>query len=59
MLIRELEKRKIETVDTQKAFEEDHRKNSTLLYFLDDSHWNAKGVRLAADRTVELIEKKD
>ncbi len=58
-LIQELKKRKIETVDLQKTFEDEYRENLTLLYFLDDSHWNAKGVRLAADRMVELIEKKE
>jgi lysophospholipase L1-like esterase len=57
-LIQELKKRKIETVDTQKAFEDEYRKNSALLFFLDDSHWNPKGVRLAADRTAKLIEGK-
>lgn len=57
-LIHELKKRKIETVDTQKAFEDEYRKNSALLFFLDDSHWNPRGVRLAADRTVKLIEGK-
>jgi alginate O-acetyltransferase complex protein AlgJ len=57
-LIQELKKRNIETVDTQKAFEDEYRKNSALLFFLDDSHWNPRGVRLAADRTVELIEGK-
>ncbi|MGO8989822.1 MAG: alginate O-acetyltransferase AlgX-related protein [bacterium] len=58
-LIRELKKRRIETVDTQKAFEDEYRKKSALLFFLDDSHWNPRGVRLAADRTVKLIEGKD
>jgi len=57
-LIQELKKRKIETVDTQKAFEDEYRENSALLFFLDDSHWNPSGVRLAADRTVKLIEGK-
>jgi len=57
-LIRELKKRNIETVDTQEAFEEEYRKNSALLFFLDDSHWNPRGVRLAAGRAVKLIEGK-
>lgn len=58
-LIQELKNKGIETVDTQKAFEDEVRKNSTLLYFPDDTHWNARGVRLAADRTVELIKKEN
>jgi alginate O-acetyltransferase complex protein AlgJ len=56
-LIRELKKRKVETVDTQKAFEDEYRKHSALLFFLDDSHWNPRGVRLAADLTARLMEK--
>lgn len=55
-LIQELKKRKVETVDTQKAFDDEYQKKSALLFFLDDSHWNPRGVRLAADRTVKLIE---
>jgi alginate O-acetyltransferase complex protein AlgJ len=58
-LIQELKKRKIETVDTQKAFEDEYRKNSALLFFLDDSHWNPSGVRLAANLTFELIKRND
>jgi alginate O-acetyltransferase complex protein AlgJ len=57
-LIKELKNRNIETVDTQKAFEDEYRKHSALLFFLDDTHWNPRGVRLAADRTVKLIEGK-
>ncbi len=58
-LIQELKKRKIETVDTQKAFEDEFRRNGTLLYFLDDSHWNGKAVQLAGDLTFELIKRND
>jgi alginate O-acetyltransferase complex protein AlgJ len=57
-LIQELKSRNIETVDTQKAFEGEYRRNGILLYFLDDSHWNGKGVQLAAEFTVKLIEGK-
>jgi hypothetical protein len=57
-LIRELKNRNIETVDTQKAFEDEYRHSGTLLYFLDDSHWNAKGVQLAADFSAKLFEGK-
>jgi hypothetical protein len=57
-LARELEDRKIETVDSQKAFEDEYRKNGTLLYFLDDTHWNGDGVELMADLIVKAIEEK-
>jgi hypothetical protein len=58
-LIQELKSRNIETVDTQRAFEDEYQNHSTLLYFLDDSHWNPKGVQLAADFTIKLIERKE
>lgn len=57
-LIRNLRKRDIEVVDTQKAFEDAYQNNGTLLYFLDDSHWNERAVQLAADLTVNSILKK-
>jgi hypothetical protein len=57
-LVRELKKRGIETVDSQKAFEEEYRRNGTLLYFLDDTHWNATGVRLMADLIVKAVGKR-
>jgi lysophospholipase L1-like esterase len=58
-LIQELKSRKIETVDMQRAFEDEYKNHSTLLYSLDDSHWNAKGVRLAADFTTKLINRDE
>jgi alginate O-acetyltransferase complex protein AlgJ len=58
-LIQELKRRNIETVDTQRAFENEYQNHSTLLYFLDDSHWNPKGVQLAADFTIKLIERDE
>lgn len=57
-LIQVLRERKIEVVDTQKAFEEEYRSNKTLLYFLDDSHWNEKAVQLTADLIVKSIFEK-
>ena len=47
----------IETVDVQKAFEDAFRNDSVLLYHAGDTHWNQKGVRLAADLIKTLIEK--
>jgi len=58
-LIQELKSRNIETVDTQRAFEDEYQNHSTLLYFLDDSHWNPEGVQLAADFTIKLIERNE
>ena len=52
-LIVELKRKKIETIDTQKAFEESYQKDSALLYRLDDTHWSPAAVRITAD----LIQK--
>ena len=48
-LIAALKRKKIETIDTQKAFEESYQKDSTLLYRLDDTHWSPEAVRITAD----------
>ena len=56
-LIDELKKKGIETVDTQRAFEEEYREKSTLLYHLDDTHWNANGVRIAATLIKDMVRK--
>ena len=58
-LISGLKSHGIETIDTQKAFEEVFQKNKVLLYHTDDTHWNPRGVRLAADLTARLIEKQE
>ena len=57
-LISELKSHGIETIDTQKAFEEVFRKKKVLLYHTDDTHWNGNAVRIAADLLAEVIEKK-
>lgn len=46
-----LKRHGIETIDTQKPFEEVFEENKVLLYHTDDTHWNANGVELK----VELI----
>jgi hypothetical protein len=56
-LIVELKKMGIETVDTQKAFDDAFRKG-VLLYNPDDSHWNVNAVRITAGLIKELIESK-
>jgi hypothetical protein len=54
-LIAELKRRKVETIDTQKAFEESYQKKSTLLYRLDDTHWSPEAVRITADLIGDAI----
>jgi hypothetical protein len=58
-LISELKSHGIETIDTQKAFEEAFRKNQVLLYHTDDTHWNGNAVRIAAGLLIKVIEEKD
>lgn len=38
----------VETVDTQKAFDE-AREKGVLVFHPDDTHWNGNGVRISAD----------
>ncbi len=54
-LISELKKYGVETIDTQKAFEEAFQKDHILLYHTDDTHWNGNGVRLTADLLAKSI----
>lgn len=56
-LISELKGHCIETIDTQKAFEEAFQKNQLLLYHTDDAHWNRNAVRIAADLLTKLIQE--
>ena len=45
----------IEVVETQQAFENAREKTGGLLYHTDDSHWNAHGVKIAADLIEEIL----
>jgi len=54
-VIVQLKKEGIDTIDTQKAFEEAYQKEQTLLYQSDDTHWSKEGVSLAAKLIVEAI----
>jgi len=45
----------IETIDTQKAFDEAYQKQGLLVFFPDDTHWNAHGVQIAADLLIKQI----
>ena len=47
----------IETVDTQKAFEDAFQKG-VLLYHTNDTHWNENAVKITAELIQELIERK-
>ena len=56
-LVQRLRELDVEVIDTQAAFDEAYQKRSILLYHLDDDHWNADGVRLAADLLVKQIRQ--
>lgn len=58
-LISELKKRGVETVNLQEAFEKEYQTNSTLLYWSDDTHWNDKGVQIAADLIEQMLKKDE
>ena len=58
-LISELKSYGVETIDTQRAFEEAFQKNKVLLYHTDDTHWNGNAVRIAADLLIKVIGEND
>jgi hypothetical protein len=57
-LISELKRHGVETIDTQRVFEEAFQKNRVLLYHTDDTHWNGNAIHITAGLIKELIEKK-
>jgi len=52
-LIDELQEMGVEVIDTQKAYEDITQVKDVHLYYRDDTHWNAEGVKVA----VALVEK--
>ena len=56
-LMSEVKKKGVETINLQDAYEREYHKHSTLLYWLDDTHWNAKGVEIAADLIEQMVKK--
>ena len=55
-LIRDLRDGGVEVVDTQKAFEEITQRKGVHLYHRDDTHWNAKGVEVAASLVADFLK---
>lgn len=56
-LISKLQKEGVEVIDIQKAFDEASGQNNILIYHTDDTHWNAYGVKIAADLTYKVLEE--
>jgi len=56
-LIERLKALGVEVVDTQTAFDQAARTSGETLYHDDDTHWNAKGVKLTAALLENLIKK--
>jgi hypothetical protein len=51
-----LREKKIKTINTLELFNKYRTTNTKLIYHLDDSHWNAKGVNLVAKKIAEIID---
>lgn len=51
-----LQENKINTINTLELFNKHRTSNSKLIYHLDDTHWNAKGVNLVAIKIAEILE---
>jgi alginate O-acetyltransferase complex protein AlgJ len=56
-LIKKMRELNVEVVNTQKTFN-NLTKTSVSLYHRDDTHWNAEGVKVAAELLEEVIRKK-
>jgi alginate O-acetyltransferase complex protein AlgJ len=57
-LVDRLKQLGVETVDTQPAFEKAFEEG-VLPYQNNDTHWNAEGVKIAADLLIKVIKEKD
>ncbi len=57
-LISDLDEKGVETVDTQKAFEDAFRRGVPL-YLRDDTHWSAEAVQIAAGLLAEKLGQKE
>lgn len=58
-LVRALRAEGVTAVDSQTAFNDVYVAGGEELYQIEDSHWNAAGVRVAARRLAEAIKSKD
>jgi alginate O-acetyltransferase complex protein AlgJ len=56
-LVKKLRELNVEVVDTQTTFS-NLSERSIALYHRDDTHWNAEGVKVAAELLEEVIRKK-
>lgn len=54
-----LEARGIESVDLFESYRNRLETGDDFLYFLDDTHWNDRGVSMAVRASIEIIEKSD
>jgi hypothetical protein len=56
-LVHRLQEEHVEVIDTMSAFEKAYHQYSTMLYHVDDDHWNAEGVRITAELLEHQIRK--
>ncbi|OGJ71765.1 hypothetical protein A3G69_01975 [Candidatus Peribacteria bacterium RIFCSPLOWO2_12_FULL_53_10] len=52
-----LEERKIAHVSLVKRFQEESGSGKDLLYWLDDTHWNARGIGVAVEEVMKKLEE--
>lgn len=55
-LDKELKKRNISCINSLKVFNDYRQKSNSLVYHLDDTHWNSKGVNIIVDEIVNEIK---
>ena len=55
-LLAELAARGMEVVNLETPFLAAHEREGTALYHTDDTHWNAMGVKLAAEKLADYLE---
>ncbi|MDN3492427.1 hypothetical protein [Winogradskyella bathintestinalis] len=51
-----LHREKVKTINTLELFNNYRNSNSDLIYHLDDTHWNARGVELVTEKIVKIVQ---
>ncbi|TSD00238.1 MAG: hypothetical protein Greene101449_256 [Candidatus Peregrinibacteria bacterium Greene1014_49] len=57
VLEQELDNRKVQYVSLVKRFQEESTPGKDLLYWLDDTHWNARGIGVAVEEVIKKLEE--
>jgi hypothetical protein len=56
VLEQELDERNLDFVSLVKRFQEEGAPGKDILYWSDDTHWNARGIEVGVEEVVKLLK---